>query len=82
MVRRADNLTTFMCRWSCSLGALTSWNPQDLSWPVMGMLYLFITLFVTCILSKRFNEFVLSFDTCKVEFSSSPIYTDMNSGLM
>jgi len=41
-VRRADNLTTFMCRLSCNLEASTSWNPQGLSRPVMGLLYLFI----------------------------------------
>jgi hypothetical protein len=44
-VRRADNLTTFMCRLSRNLGASTSWNPQGLSRPVMGLLYLYnITL--------------------------------------
>jgi hypothetical protein len=37
-VRRADNLTTFMCRLSWNLGALTSWNPQGLSRPIMGLL--------------------------------------------
>jgi hypothetical protein len=30
-VRRADNLTTFMCRLSRNLGASTSWNPHGLS---------------------------------------------------
>jgi len=39
-VRRADNLTTFVCRLSRNLGASTSWNPQGLSRPVMGLLYL------------------------------------------
>ena len=39
-VRRADNLTTFMCRLSWNLGASTSWNPQGLSRPVMGLLYI------------------------------------------
>ena len=39
-MRRADNLTTFMCRLSWNLGASTSWNPQGLSRPVMGLLYL------------------------------------------
>jgi hypothetical protein len=39
-VRMADNLTTFMCRLSRNLGASTSWNPQGLSRPVMGLLYL------------------------------------------
>jgi hypothetical protein len=37
-VRRADNLTTFMCRLSRNLGASTSWNPKGLSRPVMGLL--------------------------------------------
>ena len=40
-LRRADNLTTFMCRVSWNLGASTSWNPQGLSRPVMGLLYPF-----------------------------------------
>ena len=39
-VRRAHNLTTFMCRLSRNLRASTSWNPQGLSRPVMGLLYL------------------------------------------
>jgi hypothetical protein len=38
-VRRADNLTTFMCRLSTNLGA---WTPQGLSRPVMRLLYLFL----------------------------------------
>jgi hypothetical protein len=38
---RADNLTTFMCRLSWNLGASISCNPQGLSRPVMGLLYLF-----------------------------------------
>ena len=39
-VRKADNLTTFMCRFSWNLGASNSWNPQGLSRPVMGLLYI------------------------------------------
>jgi hypothetical protein len=38
-VRRADNLTTFMCRLSWNLEASISWNPQGLSRTVMGLLY-------------------------------------------
>jgi hypothetical protein len=38
-LRRADNLTSFMCWLSWNLGASTSWNPQGLSRPVMGLLY-------------------------------------------
>ena len=41
-VRRADNLTTFMCRLSCSLGTSTSWNPQGLFRPVMGLPYRYV----------------------------------------
>jgi hypothetical protein len=33
-VRRAHNLTTFMCRLSRNLGALTSWKPKSLPRPV------------------------------------------------
>jgi hypothetical protein len=33
-VRRADNLTTFMCRLSKTLGASTSWSPKGLPRPV------------------------------------------------
>jgi len=43
-VRRADNLTTFVCRLSLNLGASTSWNPLGLSRPVMGLLYLYPSL--------------------------------------
>jgi len=43
-VRRADNLTTFMCRLSWNLAASTSWNPQGLSRPVMGYFYISTSL--------------------------------------
>ena len=43
-MRKADNLATFMCRLSWNLGALTSWNPQGLPRPVMGLLYLIYSL--------------------------------------
>ena len=39
MVRTADNLTTYMWQLSWNLGAWTSWNPQGLSRPVMGLLF-------------------------------------------
>ena len=42
-VRKTDNLTTFMFRLFWSLGASTSWKPQGLSRPVMGLH--FITIF-------------------------------------
>jgi len=43
-VRRANNLTTFMCRLSWNLWSWTSWKPQGLTWPVMGLLYLYTVL--------------------------------------
>jgi hypothetical protein len=39
-MRRADNLTTFMCRMSWNLEASTSWNAQSLSRSVKRLLYL------------------------------------------
>ena len=41
-VRRADKLTTFMCRLSWNLQASTYWNPEDLSRPVMRLLYSYL----------------------------------------
>jgi hypothetical protein len=46
-VRRADNLTTFMCRLSWNVGASASWNPQGLSIPVMGLLYIFLWILIS-----------------------------------
>ena len=37
-VRRADNLTTFMCRLLGSLGASASWKTHGLSSRVQGLL--------------------------------------------
>jgi hypothetical protein len=59
-VRRADNLTTFMCRLSRNLGASTSWNPVDLSRPVMGLLYL-LHISITLIIIRR--SFIQNFKT-------------------
>jgi hypothetical protein len=41
-MRRADNLTTVMCQLSWNLGFSASWNPQGLSRPIMGLLYLYL----------------------------------------
>ena len=41
-MRRADNLTTYMCWPSLNLEASTFWNPQALSRSVMGLLYLYL----------------------------------------
>jgi len=45
-VFRSGNLFTLMCRLSWNMGASTSWNPQGLPRPVMGLLYLYLVLLV------------------------------------
>ena len=58
-VRRADNLTTFICQLSRNLGASNSWNRQGLSRPVQGLLYLLhVTLkFITSKIPALLNNF-------------------------
>jgi hypothetical protein len=41
---KADHPTTFICRLSWTPGASTSWNPQGLSRPAMGLLYFALSL--------------------------------------
>ena len=41
-LRKADNLTTFLCPLSWNLGTLTSWNPLGHSRPVTGLIYLLL----------------------------------------
>ena len=45
-VRRAGIITTFVCRLSWNFWASTSWNPQSLPRPVMGLLYLYLYITV------------------------------------
>jgi hypothetical protein len=52
------NVTTFMCRLSWNLWASTSWNPQGLSRPVMGSLYLFLICLYVFMLLYNFVNFV------------------------
>jgi hypothetical protein len=54
MVRRADNLTTFMCRLSRNLGASASWNPQGMSMPAMELLYLTLPYFTLTYLTLTY----------------------------
>jgi hypothetical protein len=56
-VRRADNLTTFMCWLFWNLEPSNSWNPQGLSRPVMGLLCLYFTC--AC---NRPSRFSVSYD--------------------
>jgi len=67
-VCRADNLTTFMCRLSWNRGASTYWNPQGLSRPVMGLLYLY------------WREYVLAVGLLKIKLSWE-IVTSLQRGL-
>jgi len=55
-VRKADNLTTFMCQLSWNLGVSTSWKPQGLSRPVMGLLYLFNREYCTIVYTSTDNK--------------------------
>jgi len=38
-MRRSGNLTTFICRFCYDLVASTSWSSQDLSRPLIALLY-------------------------------------------
>ena len=65
-MRRADNLTTFMCRLSWNLGPSTSWNPQGLSRLVQGLLYLYFisVLELNMLNSWLFYWFLYVWDCC------------------
>jgi len=72
---RADKLTTFMYRLSWNLGDSSSWKPQGLSRPVMGLLY--FTLY-TLILPKKIHiipeqKRILRFSFCVFICSSQEI---------
>jgi hypothetical protein len=59
-VHRADKLIAFICRFTGSLGASSSWKPQGLSRPVQGLMYLFFY-------TRMYNEMsqnVLNLITC------------------
>ena len=64
-VRKADNLTTFMCRLSWSLGASTSWNPQGLSRPVMGLLFDISLVECISVPTQRLSVWSLYYDRAK-----------------
>jgi hypothetical protein len=69
-MRRADNLTTFMHRFSRNSGASTSWNPKGLSRPVAGNLYL-ITKMHCCLLSCSLNMSLITSQNTSTHFDSS-----------
>jgi len=58
-VRKADNLTTILCRCHINLGTLTSWNPLGHSRRVMGVLYL-------CFVIAEALEHIPDSEMCKI----------------
>ena len=81
----ADNLTTFMCRLSWNLAAWTSWNPQGLSRPVMGLPYLnvrkrcvmrewLVVISLTAMLYKN-TTLTLHVDVSTVSVAAQPTVT-------
>jgi len=76
---------TFMCQLSWNLGALTFWNPQGLSRPVQGLLYLLatvknvISLNFTCSTISFYSLLISSILCCSVLISfsltSSPLFS-------
>jgi hypothetical protein len=56
-VHRADNLTTFMYRFSSNLAASNSKNRQGLSWLVQGSFYLYSLSMGLNGLQRRFGPF-------------------------
>jgi len=67
-VRKADNLTTFMCRLSWNLGTSASWNPQGLSSSLMGFIYLFYRKF----LGTRWRSWLRYWTTSRKVVGSIP----------
>jgi len=67
-VHRADNLITFMCWLSWNLGASPCWNPQGLSRPVMGLLYLLTgrTTFYLLIFCTNPHDKILTVNLTKI----------------
>ena len=77
-MRRADNLTTFMCWLSWNLGASVSWNPQGLYRPVQGLLYLKQTDRLWCRLrplSKGYRKFLPWGEAAKARSDHSPTHS-------
>ena len=62
-----------MCRLSWNLGAWASWNPQGLSRPVIGLLYLFFTsMGIGCRVADHMCQ------CCNTRLSSRPVAATIN----
>jgi hypothetical protein len=77
-VRRADNLTTFMCRLSSNPGFLTSWNPRVLSSPVQGLFYLYLYQYLY--LSILLRD-ILMYTEFRIKYILVPMYVAQDPGL-
>jgi len=62
------NLTIFKCRLSWNVGTSNSWNPQGLSRPVIGLLYLYLYL-TRCEWTVSRSSMLTIFETHKLLFS-------------
>ena len=78
-VRRADNLTTFMCRLSWNLGTSTSWNPQGLFRPLLGLVYLFTERSIERSVLASSREFFLQYLSSRWKRQVTLISTDFRS---
>ena len=67
---KADNLTTFICQLSWNLGASTPWNPQGLSRPVMGLLFLCDQRIESVMLKKVFRDLITTSKKCNMHFKA------------
>ena len=73
-MRRADNLATFMCRLSRSLGPSTSCSPQGLSRRLQGLLFDWLEPYVNLALSLSQSEHVKMTDEVVVPYIlSTPV---------
>ena len=61
-MRRVDKLTTFICRLSWNLGALTSWNPQGLPRDCFTSYYTNLSFFCEMLCSQSRVDEVFSTD--------------------
>jgi hypothetical protein len=68
-----------MCLLFCNLGAWTFWNPQCLSRPVMGLLYLSTSRYPTCYV--RWISFIKACDAvCVSSTRANPLRLDHRDG--
>ena len=70
-VRRAGNIINTMCRLSWNLGVSNYWNPQGLSGPVQGLLYILCANWELLLLLKCSLKFWLDSCVSDLDFIAS-----------